>query len=285
MTLIVVLSLGLMLTDLFWSPMAYYRGYLSLAVTPLRWLMDLPPRVLTSIDQSLSERDELQVENDNLRADLLLMARKLQRLDSMDNENGRLRKLLGVSKQLDQRVLLAELIGVSADPFSHQIVINKGFGDQVYLGQPVLDEGGVMGQVVEVGPYTSRVLLITDAQHAIPVQVNRSGFRSLLLGRGSDQELLLDHVPDTADIKVGDRLLSSGLGARFPKGYPVAEVVEVIHDPGQPFATVRCQPTAQLDTSRYLLLIFAQSATPVLAPETPQASPKVSTLNPPEEES
>lgn len=268
-----------MLTDLFWSPMPYYRGYLSLAVTPLRWLMDLPPRLMTAIDHSLSERDELQVENDKLRADLLLMARRLQRLDSMDSENGRLRNLLGVSEQFDQRVLLAELIGVSADPSSHQIVINKGLRDEVYLGQPVLDEGGVMGQVVEVGPYTSRVLLITDAQHAIPVQVNRSGFRALLLGRGSEQELLLDHVPNTADIKVGDLLLSSGLGGRFPQGYPVAEVTEVIHDPGQPFAMIRCQPTARLDTSRHLLLVFSQLATPVLPLEADKASPKASALS------
>lgn len=274
-----------MLTDLLWAPMPYYRGYLSLAVTPLRWVMDLPPRLMTTLDQSLSERDELQLENDKLRADLLLMARKLQRFDAMDNDNARLRNLLGVSKQLDLRVLLAELIGVSADPFSHQIVINKGLRDQVYLGQPVLDEGGVMGQVVEVGPYTSRVLLITDAQHAIPVQVSRSGFRSLLLGRGNDQGLLLDHVPNTADIQVGDLLLSSGLGARFPKGYPVAKVMEVIHDPGQPFATVRCQPSAQLDTSRHLLLVFSQPTTPALSSEAEPLVPKASALPRPVEES
>ncbi len=278
-------SLALMLTDLFWSPMAYYRGYLSLAVTPLRWVMDLPPRLMTSIDQSLSERDELQLENDKLRADLLLMARKLQRFDAMDNDNGHLRNLLGASQQLDLAVLLAELIGVSADPFSHQIVINKGLRDQVYLGQPVLDEGGVMGQVVEVGPYTSRVLMITDARHAIPVQVSRNGFRSLLLGRGSDQGLLLDHVPNTADIQVGDLLLSSGLGARFPSGYPVATVVEVVRDPGQPFAMVRCQPSAKLDTSRHLLLVFSRPTTPTLSPEAQQLTPKASTLSRSAEES
>ncbi len=256
--LLLLLSLSLMLTDLLWSPMAYYRGYLTLAVTPLRWMMDLPSRGLTNLDQSFSERDQLQQSNDKLRSDLLLLARKLQRLEALESDNAHLRSLLGGSKQLDHRVLLAELIGVSADPFSHQIVINKGLQEQVYLGQPVLDEGGVMGQVVEVGPYTSRVLLITDTQHAIPVQVNRTGFRALLLGRGSEQELLLDYVPDTADIRVGDLLLSSGLGARFPSGYPVATVTEVIHDPGQPFATIRTRPTARLDASRHLLLVFVQ---------------------------
>ena len=254
--LIVVLSLVLMLADLLWAPMAYYRGYLTLAVTPLRWMMDLPTRVLTDIDQSLTERDQLLIDNDKLRADLLLLARKLQRLDAMEDENAHLRALLNASKQLDQRVLLGELIGVSADPFSHQVVINKGLNDQVYLGQPVLDEGGIMGQVVEVGPYTSRVLLITDSQHAIPVEVNRSGFRAVMIGRGTQQELLLNHVPSTADIEPGDLLVSSGLGSRFPRGYPVAEVVAVIRDPGQTFATVTTRAKAKLDTSRHLLLVF-----------------------------
>ncbi|RDE19797.1 rod shape-determining protein MreC [Motiliproteus coralliicola] len=263
LSLIVVLSFSLMATDLLWSPMAYYRGYLTLAVTPLRWLMDVPTRMLTGLDQSLSDRDQLQLDNEKLRSDLLLMARKLQRLDSLTTENAHLRELLNSSERLDQRVLLAELIGVSADPFSNQLVINKGLNDQVYLGQPVLDENGVMGQVVEVGPYTSRVLLITDVQHAIPVQDNRSGFRSLLIGRGKGRELLLNHVPDTADIQAGDLLISSSLGSRFPFGYPVATVTEVIHDPGQAFATVRAEPAARLDTSRHLLLVFTPQQQPV----------------------
>ncbi len=254
-----------MLTDLLWSSMAHYRGYLTLAVTPIRWLMDLPTRGLTQLDQTFSGRDQLLQQNDRLRSDLLLLARKLQRLDTLDRENGHLRNLLGAAKQLAHRVMLAELIGVSADPFTHQVVINKGLYDQVYLGQPVLDDGGIMGQVVEVGPYTSRVLLISDTQHAIPVQVDRSGFRALLLGRGNGQELLLDHVSATADIEVGDLLLSSGLGGRFPVGYPVAEVVDVIYDPGQSFATVRTRPRARLGTSRQLLLVFAQSDTPTLS--------------------
>lgn len=264
-----------MAADLLWSPMAYYRGYLTLAVTPLRWLMDMPTRMLTDLDQSLSDRDQLQLDNERLRSDLLLMARKLQRLDSLTTENGHLRQLLNASERVDQRVLLAELIGVSADPFSNQLVINKGLNDQVYLGQPVLDENGVMGQVVEVGPYTSRILLITDVQHAIPVQNNRSGFRSLLIGRGKGRDLLLNHVPDTADLQVGDLLISSALGSRFPYGYPVATVTEVIHDPGQAFATVRAEPAAKLDTSRHLLLVFTpvQQPVPVIEPMTqPKAS-------------
>lgn len=252
----VLLSLSLMAVDLYWPQMGKYRGYLTLAVTPVQWIVDLPNRLIAVMDASLENRGDLIDENEKQQADLLILARRLQRLEALQVENTYLRNLLHASKKIDERVELAELIGVNPNPFIHQIIINKGLQDQVYLGQPVLDADGVMGQVVEVGPYTSRVLLITDTQHAIPVEVNRSGFRSVLLGNGSSQELLLDHVPDTADIRVGDMLISSGLGQRFPTGYPVAEVTAIEHDPGRPFATVKAKPTARLDKSRHLLVAF-----------------------------
>ncbi len=242
--------------DLYWPAMGQYRGYLTLAVTPVQWFVDAPNRLLASMDESLEDRQTLQQQNQKLQADLLIVARKLQRLQALTTENDYLRQLLNSSKKLDERVELAELIGVNPNPFIHQIIINKGLRNQVYLGQPVLDAEGVMGQVVEVGPYTSRVLMITDTQHAIPVQVNRSGFRSLLQGQGSSDELLLEHVPDTADIRVGDMLVSSGLAQRFPTGYPVAVVSDIEHHPGRPFATVKARPTARLDKSRHLLLAF-----------------------------
>ncbi|MNF60408.1 Cell shape-determining protein MreC [compost metagenome] len=130
------------------------------------------------------------------------------------------------------------------------------------LGQPVLDARGLMGQVVELMPYTSRVLLLTDSTHSIPVQVNRNGLRAIASGTGNPERLELRHVADTADIKEGDLLVSSGLGQRFPAGYPVATVKEVIHDSGQPFAIVRAVPTAALNRSRYMLLVFSDSRTP-----------------------
>jgi rod shape-determining protein MreC len=132
----------------------------------------------------------------------------------------------------------------------------------VVLGQPVLDARGLMGQVVELMPYTSRVLLLTDTTHSIPVQVNRNGLRAIASGTGNPERLELRHVADTADIKEGDLLVSSGLGQRFPAGYPVATVKEVIHDSGQPFAIVRAVPTAALNRSRYLLLVFSDGRTP-----------------------
>ncbi|MBU2323899.1 MAG: rod shape-determining protein MreC, partial [Gammaproteobacteria bacterium] len=148
------------------------------------------------------------------------------------------------------------------NPFTHRILIDKGERDGVFLGQPVLDASGLMGQVVEVMPYAARVLLLTDVTHSIPVQVNRNGLRAIATGTGNPERLELRHVADTADIKEGDLLVSSGLGQRFPAGYPVATVTEVIHDSGQPFAIVRAVPTANLNRSRYMLLVFTDPRTP-----------------------
>ena len=174
----------------------------------------------------------------------------------------RLRELLNSSALVNEKVEVAELIGVDPNPFTHRILINKGERDGVFLGQPVLDARGLMGQVVELMPYTSRVLLLTDTTHSIPVQVNRNGLRAIASGTGNPERLELRHVADTADIKEGDLLVSSGMGQRFPAGYPVATVNEVIHDSGQPFAIVRAIPTAALNRSRYMLLVFSDRRTP-----------------------
>jgi rod shape-determining protein MreC len=185
----------------------------------------------------------------------------MQKLAALTEQNVRLRELLNSSALVNEKVEVAELIGMDPNPFTHRIIINKGERDGVVLGQPVLDARGLMGQVVELMPYTSRVLLLTDTTHSIPVQVNRNGLRAIASGTGNPERLELRHVADTADIKEGDLLVSSGLGQRFPAGYPVATVKEVIHDSGQPFAIVRAVPTAALNRSRYLLLVFSDNRT------------------------
>jgi rod shape-determining protein MreC len=175
-------------------------------------------------------------------------------------ENTRLKELMNASDMLDDQVLIGEIIGVDPDPYRHEAIVNKGSQDGVYEGQAVLDAEGLMGQVVEVGALTSRVLLITDATHGVPVHVNRNGVRAIAVGSGKLDMLRLLHVPATADIVQGDLLVSSGLGGRFPKGYPVGVVTLVQHDPGLPFATVQAQPMANLDRSRHVLLVFSQEA-------------------------
>lgn len=257
-----VLSAALMVVDARFTLLQPLRAQLGLIVEPVYWVGRLPVRLWEGATQELSTRNELTAENEKLKAEQLMMQRRLQKLAALTEQNVRLRELLNSAALVDDDVLATELIGIDPNPFTHRILIDKGAKDGVVLGQPVLDARGLMGQVVEVMPYTSRVLLLTDTTHSIPVQVNRNGLRAIASGTGNPERLELRHVADTADIKEGDLLVSSGLGQRFPAGYPVAMVSEVIHDSGQPFAIVRAVPTATLNRSRYMLLVFTDPRTP-----------------------
>lgn len=244
-----------MVADLNWPKMKEGRAWLSLLVTPLQWVVDIPTRIADSLSDIVVDRARLVSENERLRSEALLLERKVQQMAALTAENIRLRELLSASQRVDPPSRLVELIGVNPDPFQHEVILNQGGEDGVFVGQPVLDAGGVMGQVVSLAHYTSRVMLITDARSAIPVEVNRNGFRAIALGTGALDQLELEHIPDTADIREGDLLVTSGLGGRFPRGYPVARVREVIRDPGRPFTLVKAEPAARLDRSRHLLLV------------------------------
>ncbi|WP_428033581.1 rod shape-determining protein MreC [Amphritea sp.] len=263
---LLVLSIVLIVLDLKWASMHKTRSYLSLLITPLQWVVDAPAQVADDLSDVLVTRSQLSDENRRLRQEALLLKQRVQQVSALTAENVRLRELLNGRQRLEQDVFLTELIGVNPDPFQHQIILNRGSEDHAYVGQAVLDSGGIMGQVVEVSHYTSRAMLITDSRHAIPVEVNRNGFRSIALGNGSVNQLELVHVPDTADIREGDLLVSSGLGGRFPRGYPVAKVVSVQRDPGEPFALVKAEPAAMLNKSRHILLVDMPQA-PELPPE------------------
>ncbi|WP_415904240.1 rod shape-determining protein MreC [Neptuniibacter sp. QD48_55] len=244
-----------MAADLYSAKVREGRAYLSLLLTPLQWIVDIPSRVAGEVSDVVVDRSLLIKENAKLKSEALQLERKVQQNAALRQENNRLRALLRGSKRVDEEVELVELIGVNPDPFQHQVIINQGSENAVTVGQPILDAGGVMGQVTEISHYTSRVMLITDARHALPVEINRNGFRSIALGKGQLDELELNHVPDTADIEKGDLVITSGLAQRFPRGYPVAIVSEVIRDPGQQFTKVTIKPTALLDKSRHLLLV------------------------------
>ena len=244
-----------MAADLYSAKVREGRAYLSLLITPLQWIVDVPSRIAGDVSDVVVDRSLLVKENAKLKSEALQLERKVQQNAALREENTRLRALVRGSKRVDEQVSLVELIGVNPDPFQHQVIINQGSENGVQLGQPILDAGGVMGQVTETSHYTSRVMLITDARHAIPVEINRNGFRSIALGKGQLEELELDHVPDTADVQKGDLIITSGLGGRFPRGYPVAIVSEVIRDPGQQFTKVVITPSALLDKSRHLLLV------------------------------
>jgi rod shape-determining protein MreC len=252
---LIILAIIFMVSDLNSPRTRDARNVLSLIMTPIQWLVDMPTRIADDLSDVLVSRRSLVKDNTQLRSEVILLDQKVQQMDSLTTENLRLRELLSGRERIRNNVQLAELIGVNPDPFQHQIILGKGLEDGVFMGQPVLDARGVLGQVVDVSHYTCRVMLITDARHALPVEVNRNGFRAIALGKGSLGELELEYVPDTADIRVGDLLVSSGLGGRFPYGYPVAKVSSVVRDPGRPFSRVKAVPAARLDKSRHLLLV------------------------------
>lgn len=249
------LSFLLMFSDHRYQHMGQVRSALAVLVTPLQWAVDIPSRAWSWGATTFSDRNLLSEENAVLREQVLLLSSKNQRMAYLIAENLRLREVLNAQKPYADSFILGEVIGLDADAFTHQVLVNRGRQDGVYEGQAVVDAQGLMGQAVSVSAYTSRVLLIADSAHAVPVEVNRNGFRAIAVGSGDIGRLLLTHVPDTADIREGDLLVSSGLGGRFPKGYPVAEVSTVRHEPGKPFATVEAIPLARLERSRYVLML------------------------------
>lgn len=235
------------------SPVHTYINSLS---TPFYWVSNFPQQITFWFEDNLSSRQTLITENKRLIEESIVQRARLQKVDALVSENTRLRELMNSSNPLRDEVLVAELIGISPDPKIHKVIVNKGSKDGVYVGQAVLDAFGLMGQVVVATYNTAEVLFITDDSHAIPVQINRNNIRTVIEGIGDLYRLRLRYVSSTMDIVEGDVLVSSGLGGRFPAGYPVATVNSVIHDPGQSFASVSATPTAQLNRSRYVLLVF-----------------------------
>lgn len=256
--LLLAVSILLMTVDHRYRHLEKLRSALSVAVYPLQYVVNLPVATGHWISESLITRRMLLEDNEQLRQQQLLLSSRLQRFAVLEEENRRLRELLESSIQLRERVLVAELLAVELEPFRRQVVINKGRREGAYDGQPVVDAGGVMGQVVHVGPFSSTVLLITDPSHALPVQVNRNGLRAIAVGTGRDNALLLEHLPTNADIRKGDLVISSGLGHRFPRGYPVGTIADIGVDPGEPFARVEVKPSARLGQSREVLLVWPQ---------------------------
>jgi len=256
LVLFVALSVVLMVMDHRYKSLETLRAGLSVVVYPIQLSIELPGTISDWFSESLSSRRRLQEENDSLRTQQLMQEVQLQKLAALEAENIRLRELLDSSFKVGEKVLVAELLSVNLDPYKHQVVLNKGESSDVYPGQPLLDARGVMGQVVHTGPYTSTAMLITDTSHATPVQVNRNGLRTIALGSGTINRLELPYIPHNADIRPGDLLITSGLGGRFPPGYPVAEVSAVQHDPGQAFSRVAATPLAELNRSREVLLVW-----------------------------
>lgn len=258
----VALSLFLITVDHRSGRLESFRGALTAVVYPLQYLIDMPVKSAEWIGRTLVMHKTLVAQNTKLRAQNVLLKTQSQKFAALRSENKRLRELLESSIESSERVLVADLMSVELDPAAHYVVINKGSKQGVYLGQPVVDSNGVMGQVIHVGPFSATSMLITDISHAFPVEVNRSGTRAVAMGTGIPSKLSLSYVPVNADIQRGDLIVSSGLGGRFPEGYPVGKVSEVVMNPSEPFARVVAKPLAKLAQAREVLLVWPAEGEP-----------------------
>ncbi|MPY25895.1 rod shape-determining protein MreC [Shewanella psychropiezotolerans] len=253
LTLAIILSVILIVANGRLDPV---RKSISSVLSPLQYVANVPGALLDWSAESLATRNMLAKQNKELLRQQLLMSERLQRFEQLRQENDRLRGLLGSPVHMDSKKVVAEVMEVASDPYHQYVVLNQGARTGVFVGQPVVDAQGVVGQVVQISELTSRVLLISDVTHGIPVRITRNDVRLVVNGTGVLDELELKFVSKSTDIRVGDLLVSSGLGNRFPEGYPVARVMRVIKDDGQSYATVTAQPLAALDRIRYLLLIW-----------------------------
>ena len=233
------------------------RKAIGATVYPLRVIVDAPVSAWRWFDETTTSRNNLQLENSRLRAERLLTQARLQRYSALEAENARLRSMLEARSQVRAQVRVAEIMSVSANPFRHVMVVDKGTSDGVYDGQAVVDADGVVGQVIEAGVASSQCLLISDPGHDLPVEVNRSGLRTIARGTGDYNSLDLPFLPNNADIEPGDLLVTSGLGGAFPAGYPVAVVETVTRLPQEPFAYVTARPSAALNQIREIMLIWS----------------------------
>jgi rod shape-determining protein MreC len=257
--LLAVACIALMMLDQRQHHLVRVRQALDLVVYPVRVAVDLPSSTWHSLRDNFAAREALIAENQQFRRERLETEARLQRLEALESENARLRALLDSTARVGSRALVAEILDVDLKPYHQRFQLNRGLVDGVYLGQALIDAQGVVGQVVRVGPLTSEALLITDADHAVPVNVNRNGLRTIAAGTGDSGRLRLLYITNNADIVVGDVLMSSGLGGVFPAGYPVGRVTEVTLRPEQAFAEVLAEPASALDRDREVLLLWDAS--------------------------
>ncbi len=255
---LVVFAIVLMVIDKRLESFAPVRAALSLPVASFQYVVSLPTKWISHFKTTMSTHDDLVKENLQLKADQLLLRSQLQRLTAVESENDYLKTLLNSANRIKSKTVIAELLNVASEPFVNQAVLDKGSRDGVYKGQPILDASGVMGQIIQVGLLTSRMLFINDPQSGIAVENTRNGIRSVAVGDSDSDKLRLRYVPKTVDVKVGDIFVTSGLGDRYPEGYPVGKVVSVINDPADQFTTIYLQPSAHLNSSRQVLLIWYQ---------------------------
>ncbi len=247
------LAIALIILDHRGGWLSQVRAHANVATQPVWWLAGLPGRLGTRMQDDAGTRAQLTSENRNLRNELLIANARLTRLQTATSDNAKLRALLGVAEGRGLDVQLAPILNIDLDPTRQRLVLDAGTGDGVHLGQAVIDAGGLMGQIIEATPSHSTVLLLTDPDHAVPVMVMRNGVRLIVYGRGDHLEL--SDVPLNTDVRTGDLIVSSGLGGRFPPGFPVGTVTALRPDDSRAFLIGELKPAAQLDRGRDVLLL------------------------------
>ncbi|MCH6572552.1 MAG: rod shape-determining protein MreC [Proteobacteria bacterium] len=254
--LLLACSILLMVLDSREDYLQYIHSKLNIVVYPIQAAVDLPFALADWVSTSLASRRQLLAENRDLRRQQLRSDASVQKMIAIEAENARLRALMDTAALMTDRTMVTEIMAIDLNPYRRLLTINKGSSAGAYRGQALVDAFGIVGQISDLGPLSSQVLLISDPEHAVPVEVNRNGLRTIAVGTGDAQILNLPFLPNNADIRLGDLLVTSGLGGVFPAGYPVAEVNQIEVNPSQPFAHVEAAPAAELDKVRELLLIW-----------------------------
>lgn len=242
------------------------RSSLKVILAPLEYMAAFPPQMAGWVGEFFRGREDIRRDYAQLRLEHQLLLAKLQKYEALEADNAHLRQLLDAAARIADRAIVAELIEVSPEPFTRKIVISKGSSAGLYRGQPVIDAYGIIGQITEVGLLTSKVTLITDPSHAIPVQVVRNGLRAIVFGTGAHNEVEVPYLTASADIQIGDVLISSGMGGTFPPGYPVAKVVKIVNDPNEAFLKILAEPLAHLNHGKEVMLIWPEGQKPAAKP-------------------
>lgn len=257
LVLLLIACVSLMLLDHREQHMQSIRQALSTVIQPVRSAVDFPFAAYEWLVLNSRDREQLYVENEVLKAQQLVYNVRLQRFASLEAENARLRALMESTAKVADRILVTEILSVDLDPLRHRVALNKGIRHGAFTGQALLDAHGIVGQITRTGAFNSEAILISDPDHAVPVEINRNGLRTVAVGTGNTDQLSLPFLPNNADIQAGDLLVTSGLGGSFPRGYPVAEITDIRRDPHQSFAIISARPAAALNQNREVLLVWS----------------------------
>ena len=241
-----ILAFGLMYLDYKDQYLSKVRSYISVATYPIHVVINAPKNIFLKLTESMGQREKIILDNQKLKTENITLGSQIQQIYRLEKENKRLRELLDSKPKTEDTFVLAEIVTENPDPFKHRIIINKGSKEDVHKNQTIADSKGIIGHVIRDQIFGSEVLLITDPEHAIPIEVARTGLRSIALGMGSYEEIKLSYLAVNTDIQKGDILLTSGLGGQYPVGYPVAIVDKISAQEGESFLEVRAKPFANL---------------------------------------